>query len=106
MTKEQTDQFVLEEAIYTNIWNKCNINCRRAPKTNINRELAKIQNNLSAEKMEELITRKLTYQEKMWLNTDFPLTDDDWNAKMEWLLAHGFKIQFVHELDIKFRMGL
>ena len=52
---------------------------------------------------DKLIERKLTYKTKLWKDTDFPITEDQFAQKWEWYKKHGFTIQLKHCSDIKFR---
>ena len=91
--------------MYKRLWKKCNVNCNRAPKTNLNVQLA-IETeavNIDLNRKEEIIIRKLKYLHKMWEKTDYPMDDQTYEKKLNFFMARNLKIQFIRLEDQKFR---
>lgn len=105
LTDEQQKRFELEESIYERLWRKCNTNCKKAPKTNLNKQLAietPIFNKDLALKS-QVVKYKMDYLFKMWSETDYPMSEEEYDDKIQWYMLHDIKLEFTRESDHKFR---
>lgn len=104
-TPETTKQYEKEELRYDFIWKHINFNCPKSPITNLNKELAietaNVNRNLVLK--EELIKLKMDFQFRMRAETDFPMSDQVYDEKIDWLMARHFKLEFFRTDDKKFR---
>ena len=102
---DQKIEFELAEKIYNQLWSKCNTNCNKRPVTSLNKQLSieAVSVNKNLQYKAELITRQLDYILQQWSQTDFPMTDEEYEKKFNWHLAREKKIQFTHDNDKKFR---
>ena len=90
--------------MYNLVWSKCNFNSKTGgPITNLNKELQIANKNIDEADKSDVITRKLDYCMQQWKNTDNPMSQEEWDRKYDWFMKHGFRLQFVHQVDIKFR---
>ena len=93
--------------MYQRLWSKSGINCQKRPKVNLNGVLAIAadQINRNKDEKEEIAKRKIYYLQKMYMDSDYPMSDEVADKKLEQLIQRVMKIQFQHQDDIKFRFG-
>ena len=103
MSDSRTKTFILNEKLYNEVWAKCNTNCKRGIKTNLNKEMGREYRQMSQADKDAIIERLLDYQQKMYDNTDHKLSTEAYDRKKKWYQKHGFQTQFTRTSDHKFR---
>ena len=96
LTLEEVHDNILQEAMLANMWAKADHNCKKAPKTNLNKMLEVKNQQLDDDDRHIYTIRKLTYLFEMYDKTAFKWTQDQFEEKVKKAYKRWYRIRFQH----------